>query len=425
MLIIVQNLPVPSTGGCGWSARRSSGGLRRHRDLPAGGGHRPVQVVDGVRILAYPAYAPGGGHRLPRRVRLLLPRDARLRSGARRGRSVRRRAGLQPSRHLLAARPVAAPPRRHPVRLRPPRPVPRALPVAVRGRPGVPTAGCSSLERRPSAPPTASPPRTSRTAAIAGRAGASPSSTSPSCAPGRTRPAAPARAGPVPAAARPRAPRRLPRRHGSAGRRRHRPRRGRRRRQPHGPRRHRLHPHGGRRLLRRPRPPTRPPRAAGPSTCPDACPDETWREVLSTADVGLSPDPLNPLNDVSTMNKTMEYMAFGLPVVAFDLRETRVSPRTPRVYVRAERRHGLRPRHRRPRRRPGQAARDGAAGPRARRAAPGLGAPAGGLPRACSTSLVGHVDRPPAAPADAGGLRPCAAFAGPTSSPTARCSSPR
>jgi len=39
----------------------------------------------------------------------------------------------------------------------------------------------------------------------------------------------------------------------------------------------------------------------------------------------LSPDPKNPLNDVSTMNKTMEYMAFGLPVLAFDLRETRAS----------------------------------------------------------------------------------------------------
>jgi glycosyltransferase involved in cell wall biosynthesis len=54
-------------------------------------------------------------------------------------------------------------------------------------------------------------------------------------------------------------------------------------------------------------------------------PDETVRAVLSTADVGLSPDPRNPLNDVSTMNKTMEYMAFGLPVLAFDLRETRAS----------------------------------------------------------------------------------------------------
>lgn len=54
-------------------------------------------------------------------------------------------------------------------------------------------------------------------------------------------------------------------------------------------------------------------------------PDETVAAVLSTADVGLSPDPLNPLNDVSTMNKTMEYMAYSIPVVAFDLRETRVS----------------------------------------------------------------------------------------------------
>ena len=54
-------------------------------------------------------------------------------------------------------------------------------------------------------------------------------------------------------------------------------------------------------------------------------PDESVRDILSTADIGLSPDPRNPLNDVSTMNKTMEYMAFGLPVIAFDLRETRAS----------------------------------------------------------------------------------------------------
>jgi glycosyltransferase involved in cell wall biosynthesis len=54
-------------------------------------------------------------------------------------------------------------------------------------------------------------------------------------------------------------------------------------------------------------------------------PDEAVRDILSTADIGLSPDPKNPLNDVSTMNKTMEYMAFGLPVLAFDLKETRAS----------------------------------------------------------------------------------------------------
>jgi glycosyltransferase involved in cell wall biosynthesis len=62
--------------------------------------------------------------------------------------------------------------------------------------------------------------------------------------------------------------------------------------------------------------------------------DEVVAEVLSTADLGLSPDPLNPLNDVSTMNKTMEYMAFELPVVAFDLKETRVSAGDAAVYVR-------------------------------------------------------------------------------------------
>jgi glycosyltransferase involved in cell wall biosynthesis len=62
-------------------------------------------------------------------------------------------------------------------------------------------------------------------------------------------------------------------------------------------------------------------------------PDELVARILSTADVGLSPDPKNPLNDVSTMNKTMEYMAFELPVVAFDLRETRVSAAGAAVYV--------------------------------------------------------------------------------------------
>jgi glycosyltransferase involved in cell wall biosynthesis len=62
-------------------------------------------------------------------------------------------------------------------------------------------------------------------------------------------------------------------------------------------------------------------------------PDALVSRILSTADVGLCPDPKNPLNDVSTMNKTMEYMAFELPQVAFDLRETRVSAGGAAVYV--------------------------------------------------------------------------------------------
>jgi glycosyltransferase involved in cell wall biosynthesis len=62
-------------------------------------------------------------------------------------------------------------------------------------------------------------------------------------------------------------------------------------------------------------------------------PDELVTRILSTAHIGLSPDPKNPLNDVSTMNKSMEYMAFELPVVAFDLHETRVSTADAAVYV--------------------------------------------------------------------------------------------
>ncbi len=62
-------------------------------------------------------------------------------------------------------------------------------------------------------------------------------------------------------------------------------------------------------------------------------PDELVGQIMSTADLGLSPDPKNPLNDLSTMNKSLEYMAFGLPLVAFDLRETRVSAGDAAVYV--------------------------------------------------------------------------------------------
>ena len=48
-------------------------------------------------------------------------------------------------------------------------------------------------------------------------------------------------------------------------------------------------------------------------------------EYLSSADLGLGPDLDTPLNRYSTMNKTLEYMAFGLPTVTFDLIETRES----------------------------------------------------------------------------------------------------
>lgn len=54
---------------------------------------------------------------------------------------------------------------------------------------------------------------------------------------------------------------------------------------------------------------------------------------LSRADIGLCPDLKTPLNDLSTMNKTMEYMAYALPSVSFDLAETRVSGADTVLYV--------------------------------------------------------------------------------------------
>lgn len=61
--------------------------------------------------------------------------------------------------------------------------------------------------------------------------------------------------------------------------------------------------------------------------------DEIAR-YLATADIGLSPDPRNTLNDASTMIKTMEYMAYGKPVVAFDLTETHFSAQGAALYAR-------------------------------------------------------------------------------------------
>jgi glycosyltransferase involved in cell wall biosynthesis len=62
-------------------------------------------------------------------------------------------------------------------------------------------------------------------------------------------------------------------------------------------------------------------------------PDEDLVRYLSTADVCLSPDPHNPLNDVSTMNKVMEYMAMSRPMVSFELREARVSAGEAALYA--------------------------------------------------------------------------------------------
>jgi glycosyltransferase involved in cell wall biosynthesis len=66
---------------------------------------------------------------------------------------------------------------------------------------------------------------------------------------------------------------------------------------------------------------------------PGRLPDDEVRAVLSTADVAVGPDPQNGFNELCTMNKTLEYMAMGVPVVSFDLAETRVSAADAAVYA--------------------------------------------------------------------------------------------
>jgi glycosyltransferase involved in cell wall biosynthesis len=53
--------------------------------------------------------------------------------------------------------------------------------------------------------------------------------------------------------------------------------------------------------------------------------DKALTTVLATASVCVNPDEFNDLNDKSTMNKIMEYMASGRAIVQFDLTEGRVS----------------------------------------------------------------------------------------------------
>lgn len=63
-------------------------------------------------------------------------------------------------------------------------------------------------------------------------------------------------------------------------------------------------------------------------------PREEVVRYLSAIDVGLIPDPQNGLSEYSTLMKTMEYMALGKPIVAFDLAETRFSAQEAALYAR-------------------------------------------------------------------------------------------
>jgi glycosyltransferase involved in cell wall biosynthesis len=62
-------------------------------------------------------------------------------------------------------------------------------------------------------------------------------------------------------------------------------------------------------------------------------PDAELLAMLNTADVCVNPDVANEMNDISTMNKIMEYMALGKPMVQFDLTEGRFSAQQASLYA--------------------------------------------------------------------------------------------
>ena len=63
-------------------------------------------------------------------------------------------------------------------------------------------------------------------------------------------------------------------------------------------------------------------------------PDAEMLAMLNTADVCVNPDVANEMNNISTMNKVMEYMALGKPMVQFDLAEGRFSAQQASLYAR-------------------------------------------------------------------------------------------
>jgi len=62
-------------------------------------------------------------------------------------------------------------------------------------------------------------------------------------------------------------------------------------------------------------------------------PDKELLEMLNTSDICVNPDIANEMNDKSTMNKIMEYMALGKAIVQFDLTEGRVSAEKASLYA--------------------------------------------------------------------------------------------
>ncbi len=61
--------------------------------------------------------------------------------------------------------------------------------------------------------------------------------------------------------------------------------------------------------------------------------DNTMVEILNTADICVNPDRPTEMNNLSTMNKIMEYMALKKPIVQFDLKEGKLSAQSASLYA--------------------------------------------------------------------------------------------
>ncbi|MCI9879216.1 MULTISPECIES: glycosyltransferase family 4 protein [Methylobacterium] len=64
-------------------------------------------------------------------------------------------------------------------------------------------------------------------------------------------------------------------------------------------------------------------------------PDQDLFEIISTSDVCVNPDRVNTMNDKSTMNKIIEYMALAKPIVQFDVTEGRRSAEGSSLYAKS------------------------------------------------------------------------------------------
>lgn len=65
-------------------------------------------------------------------------------------------------------------------------------------------------------------------------------------------------------------------------------------------------------------------------------PDDLLLDMLNTADVCVNPDRVTPMNDLSTMNKILEYMTLRKPIVQFEMKEGRASAGEASLYARPD-----------------------------------------------------------------------------------------